>query len=519
MINEKRFAHHDYCFGSSSKLTSEEEDKNVSDSLSVDFSMFNNVINDARQLSRLLERQIRAYDNVRTSLNGVEQSNRNNISQAANDLERKTQDLQSKKNSLDEFIRTVTEFREDTNNTERVVSSRFSRDNSAMPRLNSIGPVQNVVGSSTRSVVTIFNAFLGMGHNPSTSILPARPPMLRPPLWPPVPRPPERPPEETDNPEAIPVQIYLPGSTVRTRGYLIGDRTFLDPTGAERIHNGTVVVTPAGVRYVMTSNGGIPVSTLVVNGGAYNNPDTLRAVQERLNALGYLGANGNAIDLGPGLFGPNTLHAVNWFKDQSLPNGNRGELRGVVGQTTLAALFADSAPRANPNYRPGSGPTNPGSGSTDTGSGSTNSGTGRVERLHYSAVVPLLNSYAANGQEIRVRFVPCGTTYNVKNSAITPGTHWDVVTATASDSAIFKSLHRNWSDVNTSPDWIPRAAVVYLGGRQIAAGVRGVVHGGGRMGCGTVGHFCIHFYGSTPNGSSIQRPELPAAINIAVNYG
>ena len=147
----------------------------MSQSLSINNAEFNGVISDARQLSRLLERLIRNYDNAKTSLNGVEQSNRNNISQAINDLERKNQDLQSKRERLDEFIRTVTEFREDTNNTERNVASRFSSENSAFPRQNSIGPVQNVVSSSGRGVVSIFNAFLDMGHNPGTGAFIGRP--------------------------------------------------------------------------------------------------------------------------------------------------------------------------------------------------------------------------------------------------------------------------------------------------------------------------------------------------------
>jgi len=138
----------------------------MSESLSIDNSEFNNVVSDARQLARLLERRIRAYDNIKNSLSGVEESNRNNISQAVNDLERKTQELQSKKERLDEFIRTVTEFREDTNNTERDVSSRFSNNNNAFLRLSSLGPAQIAVHLASRNVVTIFTAFLGMGRNP-----------------------------------------------------------------------------------------------------------------------------------------------------------------------------------------------------------------------------------------------------------------------------------------------------------------------------------------------------------------
>ena len=71
--------------------------------------LFNSVTSEARQLSRLLNRQIRAYESVRSTLNEVkENSSRNSISQASSDLERKIQDLQSKQESADRFIGTVT---------------------------------------------------------------------------------------------------------------------------------------------------------------------------------------------------------------------------------------------------------------------------------------------------------------------------------------------------------------------------------------------------------------------------
>jgi len=287
----------------------------------------------------------------------------------------------------------------------------------------------------------------------------------------------------------------LPGN-IRARGYLIGDRTFLDPTGAERIHNGTVVVTPAGVRYVMTSNGGIPVSTLVVNGGAYNNPDTLRAVQERLNALGYLGADGNAIDLGPGLFGPNTLHAVNWFKDQNLPNGNRDELRGVVGQTTLAALFADSAPRANPNYRPGS--TNPGNNGSNA--------SGQIELIHVRDAAPLVQS---PGTLIPIECARTGTTFNLAVYSSNPARHVDVVTASHRDHEIVRSLF--------GFNWTPRPVFATLGNGRISAGsMHTTPHSTGIMGDGiTEGHLCLFFHGAGSDGDPTWIRDMNTAIDTA----
>jgi len=136
----------------------------MSETLSIDTTQFNSVVSEARQLSRQLERQARTYENIKNSLNSVDESNRNNLSQAVSDLERKVQDLQSKRDSVDAFIRTVTEFNSDVDNTEREVASLFP--NSTFPRLNSIEPTQVAMYLAGKSVATMFTAILEMGPSP-----------------------------------------------------------------------------------------------------------------------------------------------------------------------------------------------------------------------------------------------------------------------------------------------------------------------------------------------------------------
>ncbi|QJC51738.1 hypothetical protein HGI30_09395 [Paenibacillus albicereus] len=69
----------------------------------------------------------------------------------------------------------------------------------------------------------------------------------------------------------------------------------------------------------------------------------VRLVQERLAALGYAGMNGAPLKA-DGCFGPNTLHAVNRFKERSRL-GNTGSAAGIVGRQTWEALFSSSAAR------------------------------------------------------------------------------------------------------------------------------------------------------------------------------
>ena len=85
--------------------------------------------------------------------------------------------------------------------------------------------------------------------------------------------------------------------------------------------------------------------------------DDVKKLQRRLNALGYLGADGKPLAV-DGIFGPNTLHGVNAFKNAKLPGGNTGVNKGVVGRQTWEIMF--SAPAAAQSVSPsGAVPTAP----------------------------------------------------------------------------------------------------------------------------------------------------------------
>jgi len=67
--------------------------------------------------------------------------------------------------------------------------------------------------------------------------------------------------------------------------------------------------------------------------------DDVKMLQRRLNELGYFGADGKPLVV-DGIFGPNTLHGVNGFKNAHLPGGNIGVNEGVVGQQTWSTLLS-----------------------------------------------------------------------------------------------------------------------------------------------------------------------------------
>jgi murein DD-endopeptidase MepM/ murein hydrolase activator NlpD len=56
-------------------------------------------------------------------------------------------------------------------------------------------------------------------------------------------------------------------------------------------------------------------------------------LQQKLNALGIRDEFGRMLDE-DGIFGKNTMYAVNAYKDIYLPGGNTGDMRGIVGNTT-----------------------------------------------------------------------------------------------------------------------------------------------------------------------------------------
>lgn len=85
--------------------------------------------------------------------------------------------------------------------------------------------------------------------------------------------------------------------------------------------------------------------------------------------------------------------------------------------------------------------------------------------------------------------------------------HADVQPLTKKDTAVMKQIYGGtWS-------WKRRAILVRTGGRQIAASMHGMPHGGdGIPDNGFSGHFCIHFLGSSTHKSG--KPDLAHQLMV-----
>lgn len=107
------------------------------------------------------------------------------------------------------------------------------------------------------------------------------------------------------------------------------------------------------------------------------------------------------------------------------------------------------------------------------------------ELLSWEEVNNILPKYSV----FIVRDLETGLEFEVQRRA--GSQHADVQPLTVEDTKIMKEIYSGkWS-------WKRRAITVLHNGRQIAASMHGMPHGGGALKNNFPGHFCIHFHGST----------------------
>ena len=194
--------------------------------------------------------------------------------------------------------------------------------------------------------------------------------------------------------------------------------------------------------------------------GPGDSGSAVKKVQQRLKKLGYYSGS---ID---GDYGNGTKTAVKNFQKRNGLTAN-----GTVNSKTLAKLNSSDAKKA-------------------TASDSSDSGSGTTERLNWfnggSRKIP-------KGATFKVKDIKTGKVFTVKRWS--GGNHIDAEPATASDTAVLKSIYGHWS-------WKRRAVLVKYNGHVYAASMNGMPHGTQTIsGNNFDGHFCIHFYGSKTHGS------------------
>ncbi len=114
------------------------------------------------------------------------------------------------------------------------------------------------------------------------------------------------------------------------------------------------------------------------------------------------------------------------------------------------------------------------------------------------------------GATALVTDVKTGITYTVRR--IGGSNHADVEPLTAFDAwQMYRIYNKNWS-------WTRRAVVVTIGGKNIAASINGMPHGGESITNNNfVGHSCIHFTNSRTHGTNRVDPDHQAAVQTALN--
>ena len=187
----------------------------------------------------------------------------------------------------------------------------------------------------------------------------------------------------------------------------------------------------------------------------------VKKVQSRLKKLGYYSGS---ID---GDYGNGTKTAVTKFQKRNGLTAN-----GKVNSKTLAKLNSSSAKKAS---------------ASDSGSGG---GSGTTERLNWfnggSNKIPKHATF-------KVKDIKTGKVFTVKRWS--GANHIDAEPASASDTAIMKSIYGHWS-------WKRRPVLVKYNGHVYAGSMNGMPHGTQTIkGNNFDGHFCIHFYGSKTHGS------------------
>ncbi|KUO50058.1 MAG: hypothetical protein APF76_06230 [Desulfitibacter sp. BRH_c19] len=111
------------------------------------------------------------------------------------------------------------------------------------------------------------------------------------------------------------------------------------------------------------------------------------------------------------------------------------------------------------------------------------------------------------GKVIELRDIEAGVRFNIKRYGGL--THADIEPLDLEDTEVLKSIYGNWN-------WKRRAVVATIDGKQYAASINGMPHGGGKIWDNEFkGHFCLHFLGSKTHGGGKVDPAHQLMIHKA----
>lgn len=220
--------------------------------------------------------------------------------------------------------------------------------------------------------------------------------------------------------------------------------------------------------------------------------EAVKKVQSRLKSLGYF--DGEVA----GNYQSMTKAAVEAFQKTAGLS-----VDGECGINTLEALFSDSAPKMPQTAEL--------SAATSKGGTSSNS---TVTPAHGTAISmdwweSDIQKIFSRGTTATITDVETGLAWQEQRRGGT--NHADVQPLTAADTAVLKKVYGGtWS-------WNRRAIFVTIDGKNYAASMNGMPHGGGSIsGNNFNGHHCIHFTNSRTHGSNKVCSLHQSAIQKAL---
>ncbi|MBS3987056.1 MAG: hypothetical protein KGZ38_03770 [Erysipelothrix sp.] len=111
------------------------------------------------------------------------------------------------------------------------------------------------------------------------------------------------------------------------------------------------------------------------------------------------------------------------------------------------------------------------------------------------------------GKAIELRDIETGFAFSIRRYGGV--SHADIEPLDVEDTQILKNIYGNWS-------WKRRAVVATIEGKQYAASINGMPHGGGKIWDNDFrGHFCLHFLSSKTHGGGRIDPAHQLMIHKA----
>ena len=108
------------------------------ETLVINYWELNSVTGTAKRILNKYDKRIDDYEGIRKKLSSIDSGGRNNLNQANYFLQKKSQKIQEKRDSLNQFIISVNNFAEEAKETDRRVARRIKDDFKTFKKANNL---------------------------------------------------------------------------------------------------------------------------------------------------------------------------------------------------------------------------------------------------------------------------------------------------------------------------------------------------------------------------------------------